>query len=132
MKKRIKLTDEELAIGMWVYIYLEISKELKADDVYLLVRSVNIFKRRYLKAHGLGEYYWYNCCLLCQRYLKEGEKCKCPLSEDGKDCGDGSLYKKASLYYVDRRYQEEAIEACKEIIKIMIKEADKKYEVENS
>jgi hypothetical protein len=131
MKKRIKLTDEELAIGMWVFIYLKIKAYNRNKDQGV---SITNWKHLWLKEHGLGEDYWYNGCLLCQRYMNERHRCKCPLSEGGLDCGEGSLYLCVLRYYYrdNPDSKKQALEACKEIIKIMIEEADKKHEVENS
>lgn len=123
MNKRIKLTDEELAIGMWVYIYLKISEYEKDSGSYVVG-----WKAEYLMAHRKA-HAWRNNCLLCSRHF-DVHGCKCPLSEDGKDCGEGSTYETVHLYYMDKSHKAQALKACKRIIGIMIKEADKD-EVEN-
>ena len=124
MNKRIKLTDEELAIGMWVYIYLKISEYEKDSGSYVVG-----WKTEYLRAHGKA-HAWRNNCLLCSRYYSIFSTCNCPLSEDGKNCGEGSTYESVHLYYMTKSHKAQALKACKRIIGIMIKEADKD-EVEN-
>ena len=115
MKKRIEMTDKELAVAMWVYIKLYIeSAELCTESP-----SVTNLKARFLKAHGKGFSYWYNVCLLCQRYINERGKCNCPLSEDGKDCGMGSTWLVVVSYAKDEEHRQKALKACDKIIAIM-------------
>jgi len=118
--KRIKLTDEELAIGMWVYIYLKIY-EVEGNTGG---NRISGWKFEYLKAHNLGRYYWYNGCLLCQRYINEHGACECPLNVDGDSCGEGSIYDRVLQYHSGGQYRKNALWACKEIIKVMLKEED--------
>ena len=120
MKKRIKMTDKELAIAIWVYIKLYIEgAELNTESL-----SVVQLKTRFLRAHGKGMLYWYNSCLLCQRYINENGKCNCPLSEDGKDCGVDSSWWDVSRYAVTEENRQKALKACDKIIKIMEAEKD--------
>lgn len=115
MKKRIKMTDKELAIAMWVYIKLYIeSAELCTEAL-----SVTNLKARFLRAHGKGFFYWYNSCLLCQRYISETGQCNCPLSEDGKDCGFDSSWFDVTNYARDEEFRQKALRACDKIIAIM-------------
>lgn len=115
MKKRINLTDKELAIAMWVYIKLYIeSAKLCTESP-----SVTSLKTRFLRAHGKGIFYWYNACLLCQRYISEVTQCNCPLSEDGKDCGLGSTWLKVASFATSEKHRQIALEACDKIIAIM-------------
>jgi hypothetical protein len=115
MKKRIKMTDKELAVAMWVYVKLYIEgAELHTESL-----TVVQLKENFLKAHGKGFFYWYNACLLCQRYISETEKCNCPLSEDGKDCGMGSSWWDVIHYGMDEEHRQKALEACDKIIAIM-------------
>lgn len=118
MKKTINLTDGELAIGMWIYVYNYIAG---ADISYPQV-SVTSLKLKYLEKHGKGRHYWYNVCLLCQRYCNEGGKCECPLSENGLDCGIGSSWLKVCDYFYSEKHRQEALEVCEKIINIMIVE----------
>lgn len=104
---------------MWVYIYLKISEYEKDSGSYVCG-----WKAEYLGAHiHRKEHYWHNNCLLCSRYHNVFG-CKCPLSEDGKDCGEGSTYESVHLYYMDKSHKAQALKACKRIIGIMIKEAE--------
>ncbi len=114
-KKRIKMTDKELAIAMWVYIKLYIeSTKLCTESP-----SVTQLKTRFLRAHRKGMFYWYNSCLLCQRYISEIDKCNCPLSEDGKDCGQGSTWFDVTGYARSEERRQKALWACDRILKIM-------------
>ena len=126
--KRIKLTDEELAIAMWVYIYFKIASFNVLEDNTVAITK---WKFDFLRAHGYGKDYWYNACLLCQRYCNEVRKCKCPLSENGLDCGYDSSYGKVTRYYINEWTNKEALKSCKKIIKVMVREA-RKSEMEGS
>lgn len=115
MKKRIKMTDKELAVAMWVYIKLYIEgAELNTESP-----SVTNLKADFLKAHEKGFFYWYNACLLCQRYVNENGTCNCPLSEDGKDCGVDSSWWDVARYSLTEEDRQKALKACDKIIKIM-------------
>lgn len=115
MKKRINLTDKELAIAMWVYIKLYIeSAELNTE-----VLTVTELKTFFLREHGKGFFYWYNACFLCQRYVSEIVQCNCPLSEDGKDCGQGSTWLDVVGYARSEEHRQKALWACDRILKIM-------------
>jgi hypothetical protein len=115
MKKRINLTDKELAIAMWVYIKLYIeSAKLCTESP-----SVTNLKTRFLRALGKRLFYWYNACFLCQRYISEMVQCNCPLSEDGNDCGEGSAWFDVVCYARDEEHRQKALVACDKIIKIM-------------
>lgn len=115
MKKRINLTDKELAIAMWVYIKLYI----KSVKLYTESLSVTQLKASFLRAHGKGIFYWYNACLLCQRYINEVAQCNCPLSEDGKDCGFGSAWWDIAHYAITEEHRQKALKECDKILKIM-------------
>lgn len=120
MKKRINLTDKELAIAMWVYIkqYIE-SAELCTESL-----SVTELKVNFLRAHEKGFFYWYNACFLCQRHINEVGRCNCPLSEDGNDCGVGSTWGDVIRYAFDEEHRQKALRACDKILKIMEAEDD--------
>lgn len=114
-KKRIKMTDKELAIAMWVYIKLYIeSAELCTETP-----TITDLKVRFLRAHGKGMFYWYNSCLLCQRYISEINQCNCPLSEGGKDCGQGSTWLDVVSYARSEERRQKALRECDKILKIM-------------
>ena len=120
MKKRINLTDKELAIAMWVYIKLYIENaELCTESL-----TVTQLKSYFLREHGKGFFYWYNACFLCQRYISETSHCNCPLSEGGKDCGFGSTWLDVVGYAKDEEHRQKALKACDKILKIMEAEDD--------
>ena len=122
IKKRIKLTDKELAIAMWVYIKLYIEgAELNTESL-----SVVQLKTHFLHAHGKNSNYWYNLCLLCQRYITEGynTRCKCPLAEGGLCCSIGSSWWAVACYANSEEHKQRALKACDKIIKIMEAEKD--------
>lgn len=84
MKKRMCLTEKELAIGMWLYIKACIA----SDDNSCGAIYINDLKRDYLSAHDSLDL-WSNNCILCAKYFK----CElCPLNNciQGKE----SLYRK--------------------------------------
>lgn len=114
-KKRIKMTDKELAIAMWIYVKLHIEK----SELYTESPSVTSLKTRFLRTHGKGIFYWYNACLLCQRYVSEIAQCNCPLSEGGKDCGQGSIWMDVVDYARDEEHRQKALKACDKILKIV-------------
>ena len=115
MQKRIKMTDKELAIAMWI----DIKAHIASAELCTEAPSVTQMKITFLKAHGKGEYYWYNACLLCQRYVSEIAQCNCPLSEGGKDCGFGSSWSDVTGYARDEEHRQKALKACDKIIAIM-------------
>lgn len=115
MKKRINLTDKELAIAMWVYIKLYIESAKLCTEP----PSVTQLKTSFLREHGKGSLYWYNACLLCQRYINEVAQCNCPLSEGGKDCGFGSAWWDIMDYAITEERRQRALKACDKILKIM-------------
>ena len=122
--RRVKMTETQLAVGMWVYIYPYVStytkaKEIGNSDYY---NSISDLKERYLRTHGYG-HIWKNSCLLCNRYFYYSNCTSCPLSEGGKDCDTGSSWQKATLY---RRYgyRRKALYAIKKIMNVMLREKD--------
>ena len=120
MQKRIKMTDKELAIAMWIYLKLYIeSAQLSTEALTVTQLKVN-----FLRAHGKGQFYWYNACFLCQRYISEIAQCNCPLSEGGKDCGFGSTWLNVVGYAKDEEHRQKALVACDKILKIIEEEED--------
>lgn len=116
------LEDNQLAIEMWEYIRKKIEEFDPATVTSENVKTVTDWKAEFLKLHGKGVHYWYNMCLLCQRYIDERAKCKCPLSERGKDCGKGSTWEAVCSYYKDKA---RALKGVEKIIKVMKEEAEK-------
>ena len=123
MKKRINLTDGELAVGMWLYI----KERIKTAEQNTEALAITDMKIQYLKEHGKKVNYWYNYCLLCQRYMVEGynTKCKCPLSEGGLCCSVGSSWWIVTVYSHSEEHRQRALKACDKIIEVMKKEAEK-------
>ena len=123
MKKRIDLTDSQLAIAMWVYIYLRISEyDVESADCATTITG--------MKEHFLEEHFryrlWHGTCLLCARYYRNlPAHCVCPLSEGGLDCMRGSSYWHVTRYYLTTETKARALTSCKKIIEIMIKEHEK-------
>ena len=128
MKKRINLTDGELAIAMWLYV----KERIKSADITRTEyhESVTGMKQHFLAEHGKGKHYWYNACLLCQRYVSEGGTCDCPLSEGGLDCGIGSTWLQVASFATSEGRRQIALEACDRIIRIMEIENEKGLEEE--
>ena len=62
MKKRMKLTEKELAIGMWLYIKLMIQQNNSYEIAY-----IPNLKRDYLSAHDT-HVSWINDCIFCDIY----------------------------------------------------------------
>lgn len=122
MKKRINLTDGELAIAMWLYV----KERIKSADITRTEyrESVTGMKQHFLAEHGKGRHYWYNACFLCQRYVSEIAQCNCPLSEDGKDCGFDSTWMDVIRYAENEEHRQKALVACDKILKIMEREAE--------
>ena len=115
--KRIKLTDAELAIGMWTYILLFVEAW---EGEYEDAPSIAKLKLEYLLSH-VGYDHWINDCYLCSKYCNGLTDCKCPLNEEGKCCGVDSTWWKACVYAMPY-HKEEAIKAIKKILKVTIKE----------
>lgn len=120
MKKRIKLTDKELAIGMWVYICLYIESYAVNFEKPKAIVSL---KRRWLEEHDRESYtnfvapYWMHDCWLCDKYWEHG--CMhCPLGK----CGRGSLYDKVIKFYHSKNKQIKALECSKKILNVILAE----------
>lgn len=131
---RVKMTEGELALGMWIYVYLFIYNFKTTPTNREIAPSLTQLKFEYLRAHGFSPDNWKNACLLCQRYENSGENgnCSCcPLSEDGLVCSVGSAWYRTTQYAGDPKYhyKEDALEAVKYIIKVMFEEV-KKDEIE--
>ena len=115
--KRIKLTDEQIAIGMWVYIYLNIKYYREGEHAY----SVAYLKLRYLDGRDV---HWMNSCLLCQRY----DTCNvCPLfhKDNHNKCSHNSYYDKACSYFLSEKHRRRGLISAKKILQVMIEEEKK-------
>ena len=119
MKKRIKLTDTELALGMWLYIALNVAK---TNDNEL---AISYIKRWYLACHNKDRYYWECGCYLCEKYKKDIGCHKCPLHKaqglKPTQCGCSSRtwYGKLCSYYTTK---EEKLSYCCKIVDVMRRE----------
>ena len=124
MKKRINLTDGELAVGIWTYILLFV-ENWHGEPNY--ATSIPSLKLGYLLSHGRDYDHWVNDCYLCNKYCIEG-RCtrKCPLNKDGSCCGIGSAWWRACTYPYNK---DKAIEAIKKILEVTIKEYENERKV---
>lgn len=112
MEKRIDLTEKELAIGMWLYIKRNISR----DDLIIVPHLKDVYLRAYKMLSK-----WNNTCILCEKY---NNVCpKCPL----RSCNilDNTLWATVTNTVFDPKTQsyispftlQERLEACDKIIK---------------
>ena len=116
--KRIELTDTELALGMWLYITLNVAMKEEVNIPYI--------KRWYLACHNKSKTYWEKNCYLCEKYMSNTDCHKCPLrkaqglkpTECG--CSDKTWYGKICSYYTTK---EERLSSCCKIIDVMRREA---------
>lgn len=114
--KRIKLTEEQIAIGMWVYIYLTIkARKNPAGSIWYL-------KTRYLAGRDV---HWFNNCILCERY--GCDSCPLSLKDNHKKCNVDSYYDKARDYLIDSEHRRKALIATRKILCVMIEEEEKKH-----
>ena len=67
MKKRMKLTEKELAIGMWLYIKLCI--RYREDLVVAQIKCM------YMKKHGIPATLFENNCILCDKHKSVCSEC---------------------------------------------------------
>lgn len=120
MKERMKLTEKELAIGMWQYI----KTRIVCDDNSYGGIYVTYLKRDYLSAHNCLNL-WKNDCILCDKYLK----CElCPLNNciQGKDslyrrvCGVINYGLGVTRELENNKYSRDTrLEACDKIIGVI-------------
>lgn len=119
-RKRIELTDKELALGMWLYIALNVARKEEVKIPYI--------KKWYLACHNKNRDYWLNGCYLCEKYKGSltGSCNKCPLrkaqglkpTECG--CSGRTWYGRVCSFYTSK---EEKLSCCCKIIDIMRREA---------
>ncbi len=123
-KKRLHLTDEELALGSWLYVILHIANDKDFDHIVEC-------KGDYLYTHGI--YCWDNNCLYCARYYYF--KCtNCPLKdaeikegmkfEDWCGCYNSSWYD--NVIHPNRYSQKERIGFALKICEVFAKELKRK------
>ncbi len=120
MKKRIKLTDKELAIGMWVYICLYIeSYDSKSSEAKLIAMLKKEWMEKHYKASYVVsvDFYWYHDCWLCSNN-GQNPCLSCPLGS----CGNGdSLYEGVTKYYHDDIKRVKALVCAKRILDTIVK-----------
>lgn len=116
MRNRIKLTEDEIALGSWLYVILCIANNPN--------RNLRNVKELYQKAHDIC---WRNACLFCERYQDNflRHPCiKCPLyraelacGEDigpdyGYGCDEGSWYNTVRIPYNTEKRIRAALNIC--------------------
>ena len=118
MKKRIRLTEKELAIGTWLYVKMMIQR----DNLYHRDYIPNL-KDEYLSAHNRCDL-WINNCILCDKYLLVDYCSGCPLviCNPMRSC----LYQKARGYKLSyMTYHVETAISHKYCLKTRLKACDK-------
>ena len=111
MKKRMKLTEKELAIGMWLYIKQQIMLSERPD--------ITSIKYDYLIEH-CGSTMWQNYCILCEKHERDCSSCSLGSCDRNRKTpwavitnrlhnrDDGTFYRSFTL--------EERLDACNKII----------------
>ena len=131
MKKRIKLTEKELAIGMWLYVKMMIQE----NNLYHRDYIPNL-KDEYLSAHDRCDL-WFNNCILCDKHFLLYKCSGCPLivCNPTKSC----LYQKVRgyklshmTYYIEtaisHKYRlKTRLKACDKIMKLIEKDIPDNY-----
>lgn len=123
-KKRIKLTDEELALGSWLYVILHIANDENFDEIWNC-------KGNYLQAHNV--YSWKNNCLYCHKYF-DYNCCDCPLKDaeikEGMkfddECGCGNFTWYDNVIHPNCYSQKERIGYALKICEVFAKELKRK------
>ena len=122
MKKRIKLTEKELAIGMWLYI--------KQRIMFSEQPEITSIKREYMLKHHASTM-WQNFCILCDKHVRDCSSC--PLGSCNRNrktpwavvtnyvhnLDDGTYYRSFTL--------EERLDACDKIIEAIEKDIPDDY-----
>lgn len=131
MKKRMKLTEKELAIGMWLYIKMMINKY----NVYSMT-YIKSLKRQYLSKHDYCDV-WFNNSILCDKYLFAGFCSGCPLVayNPAKIClyqqACGFILSNNGKYYQSKIshkfYRKTRLKACDKIIETIEKDIPDNY-----
>ena len=129
-KKRIKLTEAELALGSWLYVTYKVITDETWDDVY-------IGKIDYLSAHGSTYHKWINSCKLCTKHIDYTKhSCgRCPLKREQRNkgltindwcgCGDNSWYTK--VCFASGYPHSERISSAINICNVLAKELKKAH-----
>ena len=115
--KRIELTDTELALGMWLYISLNVARKEEVNLPYI--------KQWYLACHNKDKDYWEKSCYLCEKYANGTVCCKCPLHKAQElkptecGCSSATWYGKICSFYTSK---EEKLSCCCKIVDVMRRE----------
>lgn len=120
VKNQAKLTEKELAIGMWLYV--------KENIPYC--DNIPLIKREYLHKHHKVDK-WKNNCILCSKYRLECSEC--PLGSCSNEYK--TLWSvvvngvwNGSTMLVDHPFTlEERLEACDKIIEAIEKDIPDDY-----
>lgn len=127
-RKRIELTDGELALGSWLYITYKIIIDKDWDDIY-------VGKDEYLSAHHFSTHWWSNGCILCEKHIRQvSRSCgRCPLkriqkkkgvnSKDWCGCGANSWYE--NVCYKSKATHSKRISSAINICNVLAKELRK-------
>lgn len=127
-RKRIELTEGELALGSWLYVTLQIITDEAWDEIYE-------GKEAYLSAHEFHYSNWTNGCKLCEKHidsarytcrrcpLKKAQKSKGVNSTDWCGCGDNSWYEK--VCYARKGTHSERISSAINICNVLAEELKK-------
>lgn len=125
-KKRVHLTNEELALGSWLYVILHIANDENFDTIYEC-------KRNYLQTHNI--YDWKNMCLYCNKYfhyacvscpLKDAEKKEGMKFDDIDWCGCDSFTWYDNVIHPNCYSQKKRIGYALKICEIFAKELKRK------
>lgn len=117
--KRLELTDTELALGMWLYITLNVARTNNNE------LAIPYLKRWYLGCHNKDRYYWESGCYLCEKYANDIGCRKCPLHKAQGlkpiqgGCSSGTWYDKICSYFTPK---EEKLSYCCKIVDVMRRE----------
>lgn len=124
MKKRMRLTEKQLAIGMWLYVKMCI---LYSDDLMIVAQAKSV----YLMNHPIAIMLFTNNCILCEKYNLDCSKC--PLGSCSKTYKTLWSVVNNRVYNVDYgRYWspftlQERLEACDKIIEAIEKDIPDDY-----
>lgn len=116
MKRRMKLTEKELAIGMWLYIKMNIAN--RDND------SITILKYDYLSDHHMSGK-WKCNCILCDKH--DGVCLRCPLVSCSSDHKTLWAVVTNTVGYGYPITIKKRLDACDKIIKAIQKDIPDDY-----
>ena len=122
MKKRMNLTEKELAIGMWLYVKSRIHT---FKNIAIHHSDIMSLKYDYIQEHDtIAD--WPSYCILCKRHNKVCPEC--PLGSCGLEdktlwaVVTNCVYDANAKAYVSPFTLEERLEACDKIIEAIEKD----------